>query len=196
MADATGNFLYDDVLPRVERISWLVAGIGLAFRYFLLRDASTLLIVGLGTIAVVYFLQAFSPEIEESGPELFIAYAPVSESPSLLRKFQYVASTLTVIGILFKLLFWEGQAELLMVGVLTLLVTISFKWAAGQLARPILLIAAMGLLTWAVPIDALVRQFYRDDPVLVAKMLFQQHHPGDKAATAEVLSLLHARRNR
>ena len=51
----------------------------------------------------------------------------------------------------------------------------------------------LGALAWAVPTETMVRQFYRDDSVLVEKMIYQHQHPGDKAATAEVLRLLHAR---
>lgn len=199
MAAATGNFLYDEVLPRVERLHWLVAGIGLVFRYLLLRGGSTLLMVGLGGLSTVYFLWAFAPETEESGPDLLVNYAPVSESPNSLRIFQYIASALTLVGILFKLLFWEDQAALLSIGVSVLLVTISLRWATGRLAQSsivIIITGAFGLLTWLVPTEILVRQFYRDDPVLVEKTLFQHRHPDDKAATAEVLRLLNAWHNR
>jgi type IV secretory pathway TrbD component len=84
----------------------------------------------------------------------------------------------------------------LLMGVPILLVTTSLKWAAGQVARPILIIAALGLFIWAVPTEPLVRTFYRDDPALVEKMIYQQQHPGDKAAAAEVQRLLQARHNR
>lgn len=167
MADATGNFLYDNVLPRVERISWLVEGVGLLLRYFLVSKGDLPLMVSLSTLAALYFLQAFSPEIEESGPDLYISYTPVVERVTLLRKSQYIASALTLLGVLFKLLFWQGQAELLLIGVPILLVTTSLKWAAGQVARPILIIAALGLFIWAVPTEPLMRIFYRDDPALV-----------------------------
>ena len=196
MAAATGIFLYDEVLPRVERLHWLVASIGLVFRYLLLRGSSTLLMVGLGGLATVYLLRAFAPETEESGPDLLVSYAPVSESPNSLHIFQYIASALTIVGILFKLLFWEYQAALLSIGVSVLLVTISLRWATGRLAHSSIVIGALGLFTWLVPTETLVRQFYRDDPALVEKMLFQHRHPNDKAAMAEVLRLLNAQHNR
>jgi hypothetical protein len=197
MAETTRNFLYDDVLPRVERIGWAVAVIGLLMKYFLFsKGEDQLLMVGLSTVAIVYFLRAFAPETEESGPDIYSVYVPISEQVTLLRKFQYIASALTLLGILLKFLFWEGQAELLSVGVIILLVTISLKWASGQLTRSFLLIAALGLVTWVVPTDTLARQFYRDDPALVEKMIFHHYHPGDKAATNEMWRLLNARRNR
>jgi hypothetical protein len=196
MAAATGNFLYDEVLPRVERLHWLAVGIGLVFRYLLLRGSSTLLMVGLGGLATVYFLWAFAPETEETGPDLLVNYSPVSESPNSLRIFQYIASALTLIGILFKLLFWKDQAALLSIGISVLLVTISLRWAAGRLAHSSIVIGSFGLLTWLVPTETLVRQFYRDDPALMEKMLFQHRHPDDKAAAAEVQRLLQARHNR
>ncbi|MDO7883925.1 hypothetical protein [Hymenobacter cheonanensis] len=196
MAEVRKNFLYNEVLPRTERLHWLVAATGLGFRYSLLRSGSILLMVGLSGLSVIYFLRAFEPVIEDVGPEFSTAYSPVTESPELLRQFQYIASALTLLGILFKLLLWQGQAELLLVSVSTLLITISLKWATSQQACSILLIGSLGLLIWLVPTETLVRTFYRDDPALVEKMLFQHQHPGDKAATAEVLRLLNARRNR
>lgn len=191
------NFLYDEVLPRVAGISWLVAGLGILFRYFLLRGSTILLMVGLGNLAVVYFLRAFQPVVDDYTPTSSLDYQPVSESPGLLPKFQYIASSLTLIGILFKLLFWSGSAVLLSVGVTTVVLTLSLESAAGRLVvGPILLIAGLGMATWAIPTETFVQTFYRDDPALVEKMLFQQHHPNDKAATAEVSRLLHARHNR
>lgn len=196
MAEARKNLLYDKVLPRVERLCWLLAAVGLAACYSPLRGGSTLLIIGLGGLAGVYFLRAFEPEIDESGPELAVAYAPVSESLGLRRKFQHIAGALTLVGILFKLLLWKGQGELLLAGVPFLVVTISLQWASGQFVRSILFVAAIGLLTWAIPVETFIHLFHRDDPALVEKMIFQHRHPNDKAAADEVRHLLAARRHR
>lgn len=202
MAEATKHLPYDHILPRIEPIGWLLATTGLAMKYLLLFKGDLLLMVGVGALADFYFLRAFAPATEYGNIPLKFNYTPVSSSPQkdftqfAIPKIQGNASAVTLIGILFKLLFWKGSSTLLMVGVSIMAVTIMLQLTAGRLARRIMLVTGLGVIAWAVPTETLVRAFYRDDPTLVEKMIFQYHHPIDKASTAEVSRLLHARRER
>jgi len=205
MADATGNFLYDDVLPRVERIGWLLAITGLASKYYFFAKADILLIVGIGTLAVVYFLQAYAPnpaalatsnqEANNSFPKQEITTPP----PFLgfvATKVLGIGSAPTLLGILFKLLFWKGATAMLLAGISSLLIALALLASTGQLSRKGFLITILGISSLLIPTETLVRQFYRDDPALVEKMIFQHQHPRDKAVRAEITRLLAARRSR
>lgn len=205
MTDATGNFLYDGVLPRVERFGWVLALTGLVSKYYLFAKADTLLMVGIGTLAVVYFLQAYAPNpttlvtpnLEEDS--VFLKQTTTSP-PSFLAfvatKVIGIGSAPTLLGILFKLLFWKGATSMLLVGIFSLLIALILLASTGQFSRKGLIIATLGIGSLLIPTETLVRQFYRDDPALVEKMIVQLYHPSDKAATAEVQRLVRARRNR
>ncbi|WP_151088005.1 hypothetical protein [Hymenobacter baengnokdamensis] len=191
--------LLDNILPRAELVSCILTVLGLGLKYLLFPTGNTLLLVGLVTLATVQYLRAFAPVagVDES---LGFDYVPVN-SPSqqafthlLLPKIKGIASAVTLIGILFKLLLWKGAAIMLLTGVPALALIIAIQLATGTLPRLDACITALGIIVWLVPADTFIQQFYRDDPTLVDKMIYQQHHPKDPAAAAEVVRLLHARR--
>ncbi len=194
-----GNFLYDAVLPKAELIFWLVLGLGLLLRgIFLVQGGDTLLLTGLEGLAIVYFLKAFEPSYTDIADESIfntLSASPPSESfiSQLIRYILAFGNGLTFSGIAFKLLFWKGAAFMLPAGTGMLLLTIAWQSSVGSLTRQTVLTASLGLIAWAIPTETLVRQFYRNDSILVEKMIYQHQHPNDKAATAEVLRRLHAR---
>jgi hypothetical protein len=111
-----GNFLYDEVLPKVELINWFVLSAGLMLRgFFLLPGGDTLLIVGLGGLAIVYFLQAFEPSYADITDD-FVSNGATNTAPPdddfislLARQLLAFGSALTFLGILFKLLFGAAR---------------------------------------------------------------------------------------
>lgn len=201
MEPARGNFLYDDVLPRVMQISWPLAMLGVIFRFMLLQGGSMLLMVGIGTLAVVYYLRAFAPSAF-TNEDFYTSYEPVPNSPAnfllhaVAPKVQGIATAVCLIGILFKLLVWTGATMLLVIGVLCLAIVLAIHVFNSLLSNELLLFLAIGSTMLLIPTDDIIRRFYRDDPYLVEKMIFQHHHPHDRAAQTEVLRLLHARHGR
>ncbi len=75
------NFLYDDVMPKVYGIGAAVVIIGALFKILHWKGADVMLMVGLGTEAVIFFLSAFQPHQAETDwglvyPELSEGYDP------------------------------------------------------------------------------------------------------------------------
>jgi len=75
------NFLYDDVMPKVYGIGAAVVIIGALFKILHWKGADIMLMVGLGTEAVIFFLSAFQPHQAETDwalvyPELSEGYDP------------------------------------------------------------------------------------------------------------------------
>jgi gliding motility-associated protein GldL len=75
------NFLYDDVMPKVYGIGAAVVIIGALFKILHWKGADVMLMVGLGTEAVIFFLSAFQPHQAETDwslvyPELGEGYDP------------------------------------------------------------------------------------------------------------------------
>lgn len=191
------NFLYGAVLPNVERMGWLVTGAGLLLRcVFLQPGGNTLLMTGLGTLAIVYFLRAFEPSTTDVADEFAFGNAPFAPAPGagfiskLARQALAFGSALTFIGTLSKLLFWGGAVFMLPAGISLLLLVIAWQSSVGSLARQTVLITGLGVITWTIPTDALARQLFRNDPTLVEKLIFQHNNPHDQAATKEVRRLM------
>jgi hypothetical protein len=160
-----------------------------------------LLQVGLSTLAIVYYLRAFEPvELEEEqlglGDELVAPTGINFLLNAVSPKVQGIATATVLLGTLFKLLFWKGALPLLLAGTLALAIVLAMQLYAGRLARQALLFAGLGAIMLSIPTDDLVRKLYRDDPALVEKMLYQQHHPHDRAAAQEVSRLLQLRGRR
>ncbi|QNE41549.1 gliding motility protein GldL [Hymenobacter sp. NBH84] len=84
---AKGNFFFDSVMPKIYGIGAAVVIIGALFKILHLPGANEMLIVGLGTEAVIFFLSAFQPNPKEVDwslvyPELSEGYDPSTGNPS------------------------------------------------------------------------------------------------------------------
>ena len=78
---AKPNFLYDQVMPKVYGIGAAVVIIGALFKILHWKGADVMLMVGLGTEAVIFFLSAFQPHVADTDwamvyPELSEGYDP------------------------------------------------------------------------------------------------------------------------
>lgn len=71
------NFLYDDVMPKVYGIGAAVVIIGALFKILHWKGADVMLMVGLGTEAVIFFLSAFQPH--QSDHDWALVYPELSE---------------------------------------------------------------------------------------------------------------------
>ena len=78
---AQKSFLYDTLMPKIYGIGAAVVIVGALFKIEHWKGADTMLIVGLGTEAVIFFLSAFQPAAHEPDwslvyPELNDGYDP------------------------------------------------------------------------------------------------------------------------
>lgn len=132
-------FLYDTLLPKLEVIALMLAGVGLALKLNLVNSGNMLLLVGLSTLSTVYFLRAFAPLKQISTDEVnfleqyfgsptnqFLATA--SEIPFfsdiLMPKIIWLGGATAIIGILFKLMIWSGANNQLFVGLCSEIIVI------------------------------------------------------------------------
>ncbi|RYU78916.1 type IX secretion system motor protein PorL/GldL [Hymenobacter persicinus] len=88
MAAKGGSFMYDVVMPKVYGIGAAVVIIGALFKILHWKGADVMLMVGLGTEALIFFLSAFQPNPKETDwslvyPELSEGYDPSTNSNSL-----------------------------------------------------------------------------------------------------------------
>ncbi|PJJ48629.1 gliding motility-associated protein GldL [Hymenobacter chitinivorans DSM 11115] len=77
MAAKGGSFLYDVVMPKVYGIGAAVVIVGALFKIQHWDGASEMLIVGLGTEALIFLLSAFQPTSHE--PDWSLVYPELSE---------------------------------------------------------------------------------------------------------------------
>lgn len=88
---AKGNFFYDNVMPKIYGIGAAVVIIGALFKIIHLPGANEMLIVGLGTEALIFFLSAFQPQPKDHDwslvyPELSEGYDPSTGNPSFAEQ--------------------------------------------------------------------------------------------------------------
>lgn len=91
MAAKGGNFFYDVVMPKIYGIGAAVVIIGALFKILHLKGADEMLIVGLGTEALIFFLSAFQPQPKEVDwslvyPELSEGYDPSTNSNKFVEQ--------------------------------------------------------------------------------------------------------------
>ncbi|SHI33946.1 protein involved in gliding motility GldL [Hymenobacter daecheongensis DSM 21074] len=89
MAAKGGSFMYDVLMPKIYGIGAAVVIIGALFKILHWKGADIMLMVGLGTEAVIFFLSAFQPTAKEHDwslvyPELSEGYDPSTSSSNSL----------------------------------------------------------------------------------------------------------------
>lgn len=194
MAEPRKNIVFEEVLPTAEPCCWALAVIGYLLKWALVPDGTPLLVMGLAGAALCSFLTTFAPNPlqpeEEYGPPL-TPTAPVKPSNFFTRsvapKIARLGGAVTLLGILFKLLYLPGYETQLLVGLFSMLVAIA-AMAVGRyrLGLRTLLTACLGLLAFFTPSETLIRQFHRNDPALAEQLIYQLQHPRDTVATAAV----------
>lgn len=209
-AEFRGSFLYDLLLPKVEKIGLLVTIVGLLFAWMHIGRFEVLLIVGLQTLAITCFLRAFEPLALEPTDELNFPSQYFSDhnlpiesqvprrllTDVLAPKVLNIAGACVIVGILFKLEFWKGADLQLLVGEIPLVLFVFLLALQQQIDRRALLIAILGGLMLLVSSETLMRQLHSDDPQLVELMVYQLHHPHDRAANEALRTYLHQKRTR
>jgi hypothetical protein len=202
------SFLFDTLLPKLEMLGWAVAILGFAAKWFQLAGGNVALIIGLSTLSLVYFLNTYAPA-RLNEPELSFGdysiiaeqFAPVTTpssflTDSILPKVINMSSAVLLIGMLFKLMFWNGSRTMLIVGEGTLLMAVILLLLNQRTHVRAMLLAGLGGLLLYVSADELVRQFHRNDPVLVEKMIYHNHHPYERTANEAVRQHLWQQRNK
>lgn len=91
MAAKGGNFFFDSVMPKIYGIGAAVVIIGALFKILHLPGADLMLIIGLGTEAVIFFLSAFQPNPKDVDwslvyPELSEGYDPSTNSNKFVEQ--------------------------------------------------------------------------------------------------------------
>jgi gliding motility-associated protein GldL len=87
MAAKGGNFFYDVVMPKIYGIGAAVVIIGALFKILHWKGADVMLMIGLGTEALIFFLSAFQPTSKEPDwglvyPQLAEGYDPSTGDPN------------------------------------------------------------------------------------------------------------------
>ncbi len=197
-----GSFFYGLVLPKLEKISLLVAITAIVLAWTHVGRFETILINGLATLAITSFLRAFEPRKssdEMNSTEQHIEREnalPVAGEQSffldlLPPKVMSISSAVVLLGILFKSMFWDGGEAMLRVG-LPLLAFFVLIWATrGHINWRALIVAIFGGLMLFVSSETLIHQLYSYDPQLVELMVNQIHHPQDRAANEALRTYRH-----
>ena len=194
MTEPRRHFLYDTLLPKIEIIYGLVIVLAVVLLWNHKKGGNTLCVVGLGGLAVVYYLLAFKPRNSQDAIN-FTRHCFDSEKDTLqintkqssfldllVPKVMYISSAVVLVGVLFKLMFWNGS-EVMLLAAVPLLTFFVLAWALNQrVDRRAVIVAVLGGLMLSISSETLMRQLYRDDLQLVEAIVYQIHHPHDRAA--------------
>lgn len=101
--------LLQKILPLVHKISLAIAAFGLILMYLHMDGAMALLMIGMSTLAGVYFMSAQVPTPIPAG-------AQPSIYSIILYKVMCIGGAVCLIGILFQLLKLEGSTNMLLIG--------------------------------------------------------------------------------
>jgi hypothetical protein len=134
-------------LPTYEVILAVIAIVGLALKIAHFSFGEQLLIIALLSLSMLNMIMAHTTPKEDTLP--FDAFN---------KKAQSMGISVTMVGLLFLLLNWKGSLNMLMVGTITLVVTISYhllkKHPIEVVLKPIIILA-IALILFFTPKEAL-----------------------------------------
>jgi putative Mn2+ efflux pump MntP len=143
------SVLLNKILSKIELVSLALVGIGLSLIFLDRTEGNNLLLVGMSSLAMVYFLTAFrpwpDPETVERVKKGFMDLLPL-----LLWKVMYIACSVEVIGLLFYLLQLKGFGQLLLIGtfalVFSLIVAVFLISRKNEILNPLQQALIRGLM--------------------------------------------------
>lgn len=169
---------------RIERVLICLVGIGLLFKLMVWHGGDTLLIICGALLSLLYFFCGYLQSPKPFGPLPGISAA--------LRVSSGVAFSAAVIGLLFRIMFWQGGHYMLWVGTLGSLAATAIAFATRQehpsvaaVAQRSLIIAALSLIMIFTPSPVLFGFVHRNDLMLVEKFTAQYNNPRDSTLRAD-----------
>lgn len=133
-----------------EIVALAVTIAGVALKYLQLNGADEFIMIGLSTLAGVYFLTGFLPPVQTKGDGGNLGFGELFAS-TILPKVSWIACSVTLIGLLYGLLHLPGSGEMLMIGCSVLSISIlasGYFIATGSEQAP----ALMNILYRSAPI--------------------------------------------
>ena len=144
-------------LQIVEKLAWVVAAVGLLFKYLHYPGANELLLLSLAGLAGVFFLFAYRPAPKVTSSETKLGFADLLFS-TIMPKVAWIGCAVLALGVLFGLLHLAGSNEMLMIGI-----------AAGGFALFLILI---GMAQGNERVKAITPVLYRLVPMLGTSVYF------------------------
>lgn len=140
--------LLPKIIDKVEIIALVVTFLGVALKYMSIPAGDQLLIMGLMTISMTLFLRAF------------MMLPPTQHRYlTLVNKLGYISAASATVGILFRLMHFEGAQEMLIVGGGSLAVVIGVTGLMSLLYEDTFAILKP-MLTRIIPIFLLSGYFF------------------------------------
>lgn len=183
------------IIYTANSIAWTIAITGFLMKSTLLMGGSFLLIIGLGTAAICCVICAFLPtqvlvtnsaapfdnyalDAHQNQPDFFVDF--------VFPKVIFLSSAVAAIGILFRMMSWQGNTSFLIVGGTSLVVSSALMMAKGKMRPYAILLSIVCAVLFFISRKDIVQFFHRNDSALVEKMNYQIDHPKDKAAAEAV----------
>jgi hypothetical protein len=172
------------VFKWIEIVLVTVAAIGFMLLLTSTVGGGALLVLGLAFLSLLYFAAGYfqpAPVVQQA-----------SALVALVKILSGFALSVLVIGLLFKFMFWNGAAAMLLVGlpgtivaaIIAFVLNRSNQSMFGVLRRSALW-SALGLVLFFTSSGTLFEAFNYNDPVLVEKFNARAAHPGDSTYRAD-----------
>ncbi len=113
------------ILPKVEIIAALVTSVGFVLNYSGKPGAAELMMVGLSTLAGVFFISGFLlPSTLEKSLRAEMSKTFIDLLVLIVWKVMHIALAVTTIGLLFYLLHLKGFSQMMMIGTQALILSL------------------------------------------------------------------------
>ncbi len=113
------------ILPKVELIAAVITIIGFLFNRLNQPGASEMVMIGLSTLAGVFFITAFMiPAAIEKAHQQETSKTFIDLLILIVWKVMHISLAVATIGLLFYLLHLEGFSQMMLIGTMTLVIAL------------------------------------------------------------------------
>jgi len=118
MANSSPITKISQYFPLIEGVCLASFAIGYLLKYMDVASGQEIIILSLGALSGIYYLNGFIPRALPKAPEAQIQPLGFTTLPgkTIIPKILAIGSSVTVIGILFTIQHWHGLREMLLIG--------------------------------------------------------------------------------
>jgi hypothetical protein len=172
---------------KTEKVVGAFVVVGLLFRLLLWKGGDALLVVSLSASSTLYFYFSF----------YFFSGKTLKDQNLAFSIIGGVFLSVVPVGILFKLMYWQGSTLLLQISILAMIVLLPIAWVLKtkneQLAeyyrRMVLrlsLLSGIALIVYFTPMSTLLHIQYRDDAEMARLKYRSFSNPGNPVYKQEL----------
>lgn len=187
-------------MKKTEKILWSTFIVGLLFKIMHWPGAGILTVLSLALVSILYFYSGIGLFNNLSAKQMFQkkSYQHKKRFNILFGALFGLVLSILVIGFLFKFMLWPGGNMMLSIGLISLLIVVSFYLVLKSKGKVFIaksafvrvsLVSFISLCLYGIQTDSIVDFYYPNDPLYAEALKQIIHNPNDSGVQENFIKL-------